>query len=44
MGGYGPFLIIGTIGCALSGVLMISMPSYPEFDKKSAPTAGPAAA
>lgn len=34
LGGYGPFLIAGTIGCALSGLLMISMPSYPVFEKE----------
>ena len=35
LGGYGPFLLAGTVGCVLSGLMMISLPSYPEFDRKS---------
>ena len=33
MGGYGPFLLAGAIGCALSGVLMITMPAYPIWQR-----------
>ncbi|MFT3965089.1 MAG: MFS transporter [Sphingobium sp.] len=32
-GGYGPFLLAGGIGCALSGLLMISLPGYPDWQK-----------
>ncbi|HEX7857207.1 MAG TPA: MFS transporter [Sphingobium sp.] len=32
-GGYGPFLLAGGIGCALSGLLMISLPAYPDWKK-----------
>ncbi len=32
-GDYTPFLIAGTIGCALSGLLIISMPRYPVWEK-----------
>lgn len=35
-GNYGPFLMAGTIGCALGGLLMISMPSYPAWARKPA--------
>ena len=28
-GSYGPFLMIGVIGCVLGGALMISLPAYP---------------
>lgn len=31
MGGYEPFLIIGTIGCAIGGVIMISLPPKRVF-------------
>jgi predicted MFS family arabinose efflux permease len=31
MGGYGPFLMIGTVGCAIGGLLMISLPPKREF-------------
>lgn len=30
-GNYGPFLILGAIGCALGGVLIVSMPAYPGW-------------
>lgn len=29
--GYGPFLLAGAAGCALGGVLMISLPAYPKW-------------
>ncbi|HEX7873742.1 MAG TPA: MFS transporter [Sphingobium sp.] len=32
-GGYGPFLLAGGIGCALSGLLMMSLPAYPVWRK-----------
>lgn len=34
LGGYGPFLLTGTVGCVLCGLLMLSLPSYPVFDRK----------
>ena len=33
-GGYGLFLLTGTVGCALGGLLIISMPAYPDWDKR----------
>ncbi|MCE7797153.1 MFS transporter [Sphingobium sufflavum] len=33
-GGYGPFLLAGAIGCALGGVLMMTLPAYPVWTKK----------
>ena len=35
-GSYGPFLVAGAIGCALSGVLMLTMPRYPEWEHRRA--------
>ncbi len=32
VGNYTPFLIAGTIGCALGGLLMVSLPSYPKWE------------
>lgn len=32
-GGYGPFLLAGAIGCALGGVLMMTLPAYPIWTK-----------
>lgn len=34
MGGYGPFLLIGTIGCAIGGLIMISLPPKREFKEE----------
>ncbi|MDE2403786.1 MAG: MFS transporter [Sphingomonadales bacterium] len=34
-GSYGPFLVVGAIGCALSGLIMISMPRYPAWDRRT---------
>lgn len=34
-GGYGPFLLAGTVGCALGGLLIISMPSYPVWQTRA---------
>ncbi|MBW8785243.1 MAG: MFS transporter [Novosphingobium sp.] len=31
-GGYGPFLVGGAIGCALCGLLIISLPRYPRWE------------
>lgn len=39
-GGYGPFLIAGTIGCALSGLLMISLPRTPSWDGQAVVESG----
>jgi predicted MFS family arabinose efflux permease len=33
-GGYGPFLIAGAIGCTLGGLMIISLPGYPKWDRK----------
>lgn len=35
-GGYGPFLVAGAIGCALGGILMMTMPRYPAWEKEPA--------
>jgi hypothetical protein len=34
MGGYGPFLLIGTVGCAIGGVLMITLPPKRVFKEE----------
>ncbi|MFT4026785.1 MAG: MFS transporter [Novosphingobium sp.] len=39
VGNYAPFLLAGAIGCTLGGILIISLPSYPKFDKKEEPAA-----
>lgn len=31
-GGYEPFLLIGAIGCAFGGFLMMTLPPYPKFE------------
>lgn len=36
-GTYGPFLIVGAIGCALGGILMITLPSLPTWKNKQVP-------
>jgi cyanate permease len=33
-GDYRLFLIAGTVGCALGGLLITSMPHYPDWDKQ----------
>ena len=35
-GGYDPFLIAGTVGCALSGLLIISLPRAPDWTREVA--------
>jgi MFS family permease len=40
-GSYQLFLLAGTIGCALGGLIIISMPAYPEFEMKEEPAKGP---
>lgn len=35
MGGYGPFLIAGTIGSVLCGLIMISLPPVPKFEDET---------
>ena len=43
-GGYEPFLIAGTIGCLLCGLLIITLPRYPDWGESSAePFAGQSA-
>lgn len=32
--GYGPFLLLGAIGCALGGALIISLPRYPDWEAR----------
>lgn len=36
MGGYGPFLLIGTVGCAIGGLLMITLPPKRVFKEEEA--------
>lgn len=36
MGGYGPFLMIGTVGCAIGGLIMISLPPKRDFGPEPA--------
>jgi predicted MFS family arabinose efflux permease len=43
LGGYGPFLIIGAVGCIFGGVMMISLPSYPVWEAEGEADAGEAA-
>jgi predicted MFS family arabinose efflux permease len=33
-GDYGPFLLAGAIGCAFGGMMIISLPAYPKWEKK----------
>lgn len=33
-GGYGPFLLAGAIGCAFGGVMIVSLPGYPKWEKR----------
>ncbi|MCB2076045.1 MAG: MFS transporter [Novosphingobium sp.] len=32
-GGYGPFLLAGTVGCAIGGALLVSLPPYPNWEE-----------
>ncbi len=34
LGGYGPFLLAGSVGCAIGGLIVISLPAYPQWKKK----------
>jgi predicted MFS family arabinose efflux permease len=36
-GGYSPFLIAGALGCLLGGILMVTLPPYPDWDLRAAP-------
>jgi predicted MFS family arabinose efflux permease len=36
VGGYGPFLGLGAAGCILGGILMMTMPAYPAWQKRTA--------
>jgi MFS family permease len=33
-GGYTPFLIAGTVGCTLCGLLIVTLPRYPDWDRR----------
>lgn len=33
-GGYTPFLIAGTLGCIVCGVLIVTLPAYPEWKRE----------
>jgi MFS family permease len=35
-GGYAPFLIAGAAGCVLGGIMMISLPRYPAWERGGA--------
>lgn len=35
-GGYSPFLIAGALGCLLGGMLMVTLPPYPEWQRREA--------
>lgn len=40
-GGYAPFLMAGTVGCAFCGLLILTLPRYPDWDAREvAPFAG----
>lgn len=34
-GSYAPFLIAGALGCILGGIMMVTLPVYPEWDHRS---------
>jgi predicted MFS family arabinose efflux permease len=34
-GSYGPFLLAGAIGCAFGGLMIISLPNYPKWEKRA---------
>lgn len=38
-GSYGVFLIVGTIGSLLCGILLLTLPTYPDWQEKDAPQA-----
>ena len=35
-GGYSPFLLAGAAGCVFGGLMMISLPGYPSWQKREA--------
>jgi predicted MFS family arabinose efflux permease len=35
-GGYGPYLLVGAIGCAVAGAINVSLPPYPKWPKEGA--------
>jgi predicted MFS family arabinose efflux permease len=35
-GAYGPFLMGGALGCLLGGILMVTLPAYPEWSRRQA--------
>jgi predicted MFS family arabinose efflux permease len=44
-GGYGPFLVAGTVGCLFCGLLILTLPRYPDWGDQESPgdEAAPAA-
>lgn len=36
-GGYGPFLLAGTVGCLLCGLLILTLPRYPDWGAEESP-------
>ena len=36
-GGYEPFLLAGTIGCAFCGLLIVTLPRYPDWNGRESP-------
>lgn len=39
-GNYGLFLIVGTLGSLLCGILLLTLPDYPEWEEPESPEAG----
>ena len=35
-GGYGPYLLVGAIGCAICGAINVSLPPYPKWPEEGA--------
>ena len=36
-GGYGPFLLAGTVGCLFCGLLILTLPRYPDWGAEESP-------
>jgi MFS family permease len=34
-GGYAPFLLVGTVGCVLCGLLIFTLPRYPDWKENT---------
>ena len=39
-GGYGPFLLVGAVGCAIGGLIIVSLPRYPVWEDDRATEPG----